>query len=135
MEVVDSDKELKDEVALRAHLMPHVGVTVSRIRQIGETMMRNLCNIIEQSNIEHLRFEESRIHPKGLLALQDHLSKRSKLKSIGLVFMRMDDWRDLKVLIEGIIKCPSIRQVIFNNMTFYDYHLMESFKKLVTETR
>lgn len=73
MEVVDSDKELKDEVALRAHLMPHVGVTVSRIRQIGETMMKNLCTVIEQSNIEHLRFEESRIHPKGLLALQDHL--------------------------------------------------------------
>jgi hypothetical protein len=72
-------------------------------------MMKNLCSVIEQSNIEHLRFEESRIHPKALLALQDHLSKRSKLKSIGLVSMKMDDWRDLKVLIEGIIKSASIR--------------------------
>lgn len=47
MEVVDNDKELKEEMALRAHIMPHHGVTVSGIRAIGETMMKNLCTVIE----------------------------------------------------------------------------------------
>lgn len=91
MEVVDSDKELKSEAELRAHLTGHIGVTVSRIRLIGETMMKNLCSTIELYNIEHLRFEESRIHPKALLALQEHLMNRSKLKSIGIVSMKMEE--------------------------------------------
>ncbi len=66
--------------------------------------------------------------------MQEHL-KFSKLKSIALVAVRYEDWRDFRDLIDGIIKCPSIRQVIFNNMTFSESNLMEPFKKLVTETR
>ena len=46
MEEVKDDKELKDENALKAHLLGHVGVSVFRIKVIGEPMIKNLCSVI-----------------------------------------------------------------------------------------
>ena len=46
MEEVKDDKELKDENALKAHLLGHVGVSVCRIKVIGEPMIKNLCSVI-----------------------------------------------------------------------------------------
>ena len=47
MEVIDSDKELRDEALLRARIVPGKGITVAYIKLIGETMMRNLCTCLD----------------------------------------------------------------------------------------
>jgi hypothetical protein len=50
-EVENNDKLLKDENALRIHLAGHIGVKVSRMRLIGEPMIKNLCKVINDLQI------------------------------------------------------------------------------------
>lgn len=49
--------------------------------------------------------------------------------------MKNMESRDLKVIFEGIVKSFSLRQVIFYNMIFYDYHIFEAFKRLVNDNK
>lgn len=76
-EVENNDKLLKDENALRIHLAGHIGVKVTRMRLIGEPIIKNLCKVINDLQIQHLRFEECKIHHKGIAALKEYFINSS----------------------------------------------------------
>jgi hypothetical protein len=136
LEVIESDKDMKDASILKAKLATHIGVKFTKIKRINDTMIQNMIETFDQSvpDIIHLRFEQCGLNRKAILKLCDYLRLKHKLRSIGLVNVNIDE-ADNKRLFEAISKSYSIRQIVINQNMYNDVQLSEPLTKMLQETR